>query len=636
MFHFKCRLYSLVLIILLIITQAEIVKAQIEKPGLPMSGSLSLQVDPVKFINILPPDSDLLKAQDNQSSSIGDPYRIGVSVPVDNDFFEEGEWFDLADGSKLWVLVLKCMGARAVGIDFDRFILPPDAEMYLSSMDYSMIAGAFTSSNQNDDHAFSIRPVAGDQVRLEIHLRESQPSDVQMHISALNYIYRGFFRNGASVTDYGSAGTCQVNLACDEGTGWADQSNGVVKILIRIGSNSFWCSGSVINNMNYDFAPLVITANHCTIYKGYMATAKDLLKWVFYFNYQTPGCENPLYEPIARTMTGAVRLASSQQPDEIGSDFYLLRINQQIPESYHAFYNGWSRDENPAESGICIHHPMGDVKKISSYKTRLESGKVQSIPNTHWIADWIPTKNGHGVMEPGSSGSPLFNENGLIVGTCTGGYSSCDNTDGTDYFGKISFSWASNGNADTIQLSAWLDPAGAGRTTLEGGYNNLDVITDFSADKTVIPVGGNVNFSDLSVREPVSWYWIFEGAEPQTSDLKNPGNIRYNSCGKFNVTCIATNSKSSDTLIRKAYIEVKSILYPNPTSGRVTIFTNGSFDTSVLVNVFDGHGKFVTRYEWPDGAGPSVSMDLPDAGNLFFLQFIQGDLVQVHKVIVLR
>ena len=41
--------------------------------------------------------------------------------------------------------------------------------------------------------------------------------------------------------------------------------------------------------------------------------------------------------------------------------------------------------------------------------------------NTAFTVGWVSNANGWGVTEGGSSGSPLFNSNGLQIGTLTGG-----------------------------------------------------------------------------------------------------------------------------------------------------------------------------------------------------------------------
>jgi lysyl endopeptidase len=72
----------------------------------------------------------------------------------------------------------------------------------------------------------------------------------------------------------------------------------------------------------------------------------------------------------------------------------------------------------------------------------------------------------HGVTEPGSSGSPLFDASGRIIGQLHGGTSECYKSL-PDWYGRISRSWEGGGEPGT-RLRDWLDPANTGATTLDG------------------------------------------------------------------------------------------------------------------------------------------------------------------------
>ncbi|MBK8787944.1 MAG: hypothetical protein IPN43_15975 [Chitinophagaceae bacterium] len=90
--------------------------------------------------------------------------------------------------------------------------------------------------------------------------------------------------------------------------------------------------------------------------------------------------------------------------------------------------------------------------------------------NSHWQANWVATVTNHGITEGGSSGSPLFNSAGRIVGKLSGGPSSCGAVaaDKNDFYGKISYDWVTNGAAASQQLKPWLDPANTGTTSIAG------------------------------------------------------------------------------------------------------------------------------------------------------------------------
>lgn len=79
---------------------------------------------------------------------------------------------------------------------------------------------------------------------------------------------------------------------------------------------------------------------------------------------------------------------------------------------------------------------------------------------------------------------------------------------------------------------------------------------DFEADTTIILVGGEVNFTDLSSYDPTSWSWTFEGGTPETSDQQTPPPIVYNEEGEFTVTLFASNDAGEDTETKEQYIKV--------------------------------------------------------------------------------
>jgi hypothetical protein len=173
----------------------------------------------------------------------------------------------------------------------------------------------------------------------------------------------------------------------------------------------------------------------------------------------------------SESITGAKLKAHGGQSGDNGSDFYLVLLSQSIPDSFNVYMNGWNRKDTASPSGVGIHHPEGDVKKISTYLLPLVSTNYMGGPViSHWQVIWAQTANGHGVTEGGSPGSPIFDNNGMIVGTLTGGFSNCDSAslNSADYYGKFSYSWKSNGSDSASRLDYWLDPGNTGVYYLQG------------------------------------------------------------------------------------------------------------------------------------------------------------------------
>lgn len=580
---------------------------------------------------------NMIKSEDEADANMEKPYRVGVPVSISLNTSNSGIWMDYPGGGKLWRLHLRSPGAVALGVDYSNFYLPVSSDLFIYNPDHSQIAGAYTSFNNTNGHSFATRPLAGDELILEYYQPEGCKEEPSIIVSGLNYIYRGMDvgldKNGYN---FGASGPCEVNIHCSEGDNWLAQSHGVVRMLTRVNGQSIWCTGSLLNNTHLDFSPIVLTANHCSINAGNIASSEDLEKWIFYFNYEATGCDKPLSEPGIQSMTGAEKLASSQNPVTMGSDFYLVKLKQDIPVTYNPYFNGWKVTDVASPSGVGIHHPEGDIKKISTYTQPIVSGKWESTDETHWKVNWSATTHGYGVTEGGSSGSPLFNSEGLLIGSLTGGESACSNAGGTDYYGKISYSWASNGTADSMQLRPWLDPLNLGRTLLRG----MSRTVQFEANVEQVPIGGAVDFRDLTASSVYDWKWQFEGGEPSESSDKNPSGIVYNSFGRYKVSLRVSYLLDTDSLVdsltRTDYIQVSALVYPNPTKGALSVFTNVKNSETVKIEVFTPLGVLVKSQSWSGDEGPLVSIDLPTAGNLFIVRIDRAGAVQTEKVIVLR
>jgi PKD repeat protein len=80
-------------------------------------------------------------------------------------------------------------------------------------------------------------------------------------------------------------------------------------------------------------------------------------------------------------------------------------------------------------------------------------------------------------------------------------------------------------------------------------------IADFVASATDINLNNSVDFTDLTLENPTSWSWTFEGGTPGTSTAQNP-SVTYTTVGSFDVTLVATNAQGSDTMTKVGYITV--------------------------------------------------------------------------------
>lgn len=561
------RLWLLLLPALLFLNS---VKAQPSKGGTPKSFYVTKTqaIQSISAEEVTVPDVVSLGLLDEADEKTGALRKIGRGVTVNYTPQSSGTWDNLADGSKIWRLKLHLPNALAVGVYYDQFYLPFGSELYLYNETKSQILGKYDSDNNPVSGPFSTELVEGQTVTIEYY----QPSWVTISpilvINELAYIYRDYVPrfDRVETRDFGDSESCEVNVNCSEGTAWANIKRSAVRILVKVGASYGWCSGALVNNTAVNCIPYILTADHCAGNGG--SSAADLNQWIFYFNYQAPGCANPGSEGTlaSQSITGCMLRARGGQSGTIGStsDFYLVQMNTNVPVAWNPYYAGWNRANVGSPSGVSIHHPAGDIKKISTYTTTLVSDLWPggSIAGTHWRVVWAATANGHGVTEGGSSGSPIFDNNGRIVGQLSGGSSFCTSPTAPDLYGKFYYDWNLNTfPATNNQLRPWLDPGNIAGMTLNGTNSPCGPsapVADFIANNTTPCIGSTVTFTDLSSNTPTSWAWAFSPTSITyvggTSATSQHPQVQFGAVGPYTVTLTATNGLGSDPEVKTAYI----------------------------------------------------------------------------------
>ncbi len=338
-----------------------------------------------------------------------------------------------------------------------RLVLPIGGKLFIYSEDQKHTIGAFTSNNNKgnrDKHeGFATGLIFSDIVTLEYYL----PATVQDNSAiSVAYVVQGYrYINLPDQKDtkyFGGSGDCEVNINCPEGSNWQKEKNAVALILVN---GNRYCTGSLVNTTANDARPVFLTADHClggwaNDIKYDAITAPLLNHWSFYWNYESPNCTNSSEPPIKSTV-GATILANNST-----SDFALLSLSEDPKDDsgISTYYLGWDRTEDSSAGGVGIHHPSGDVKKISTYTMSPQSTNYLDYTTistaTHWRVAWVATTTNHGVTEGGSSGSSLINNNRRVIGQLHGGYSSCSNLTESDWYGKLSTSWTGNDNSDNV------------------------------------------------------------------------------------------------------------------------------------------------------------------------------------------
>jgi len=440
--------------------------AQISYGGEPYSFSNKLEMP--QAISPNPSELMLNKGDNNKNCNALEFGRfLNLNISLNNDLWQK---ISTAKGKTIYRLRVQSKGALAVGAYFSDFFIPKGAELFIFSPDHQQLIGSFNSLNNPASGLFATEYILGDQLLIEYIEPANVKGQGHFIVKEILHAYRAI-GSVINKSGFGSSDVCEVNVNCPEGSGKNKQRDAVLRLNIKIGSSAYWCTGSLINNTSEDRTPYVITADHC----GKNSSSVDQNQWVFYFNYQSDDCDDPNIEPEHQTMTGCSLIAASSNTGSLGSDFYLVMLNQTVPEDYRPYFLGWNRDGLGSDVGYTIHHPQGDIKKISTYTNPLSDATYNGgIYNGFWEVAWSETETNHGVTEPGSSGSPIFDEQGYLIGTLTGGAASCSALTANDYYGKFIMHWDQNGSEDNQKLAPWLDPLNTGVDKMSGIYLGVD------------------------------------------------------------------------------------------------------------------------------------------------------------------
>lgn len=413
-----------------------------------------------------------------------DNYRFALPVECKIDPYTFGSWETLPNGDKLWKISIESSGSKGWILWFDDYKLPKGSKLFIYNESGRFVKGAYSDYNNKTNKKLTVGPVGGSKIIVEYF----EPKDVKekgsFKISKAFYIYKASENIPGTMSSllgdpaYLGSLPCMVNINCPEGDPYQKQKNSVVRMLLSGDAGYFYCTGSLMNNTKKDSTPYILSGFHCE--HAYTTPSYD--NFIFYFNWEVPGCVTPVQEPVYSSIDGCVRMAGREE-----SDFMLYKLQDKIPKTVSVYFNGWNKNDTKLPGNpVMIHHPQGDVKKISI----AQSAAVIWNSPINWNNGVITPAKNHwritlkkGASQGGSSGAPLYDEAGRVVGQLNGGSSNCNFS--SLFYGRFSKSWA-DGSTPETRLKEWLDPLNIGADTLSG----LEVIAP-----TFVNIGGKVTNS---------------------------------------------------------------------------------------------------------------------------------------------
>jgi len=369
--------------------------------------------------------------------------RFALPVNVNIDFFKTANRWE-ENGLIKYSLSLNAEDALNISIQFNEFLLSKNS--ILSIFNSNEFTDSITYKENNINNVWATRIYQGNSLYLTFQVPENEEGVASLKISQVGFGYKKIGGEFFGVS--GASASCNINVTCPEGIGWENERNSVALIV----SNSIeLCTGTLVMNTCGNNRPYLLTANHCL--------NSNVQNWVFQFQTWSNTCS-----PNGTFREDLQFNGCQLRANNAASDFALVELNQIPSVNSGITYAGWTRDPNPALRTTAIHHPMGDLMKISHDFQSPISVSYQGGANNHWRAIFD-----QGIVQHGSSGSALFDQNHRIIGQLHGNQNNiCPS--GNNYscwcvtqipsigeYGRFDVSWTGNGT-DATRLSNWLDP----------------------------------------------------------------------------------------------------------------------------------------------------------------------------------
>ena len=398
--------------------------------------------------------------------------QVGVSKPL-------GIGVDLARANGLgqgvlertsegltWTIELTSPGAAALRVAFENLDLPQAASLYVYNAE-GEAHGPYGGRGIAGSGNLHSNTVGGDTVRVQLQYR-GNPSvgdlaRLRFDIASLGHIsprFEAAARMNPKAAAANAKAFCSYNASCvvsgECSQNWsalAATREGVAHMLFPSGGGYYICSGGLLNNTNNDGRLLFLTANHC------ISQESEANGLETFWDYRATGCTSGFspcdYSYATMRTTYPTALGATIRATGTAGDYSLMELLQK-PSGTLTFLP-WT-NVAVATTTATLHrlsHPSGAPQAYSRQNVTPSSFTCRTLSR----GPYIYSQDVVGATEGGSSGSPVLDGTGQVVGQLYGACGSnlndeCDSVNNRTVDGALAYYYPN--------VSAYLAPSGGG------------------------------------------------------------------------------------------------------------------------------------------------------------------------------
>lgn len=384
-----------------------------------------------------------VKALRAEDALVGGPLRAGILQPVGLKSWVDGAWVQLDDGGWLWLARLRATGASAVRVGIEQWRPPPGAELQIfNPLNVTECYGPYTDTYPVMEGPLWTHRIYGEFVYLEYYLPPGSDPDApasRLVIDSVANQYR------SPRVDPVEELPCHMDPTCVEAANFNGRGVGALDFVE--GGVNFFCTGALLNRTADDLTPLLMTATHCRI--NTTNAGSVLVTWFF----ATTVCNDAGSVPDPSTLPQT--LGSQVLVRSVPTDWTLVGLRGGWPAPATVLL-GWNANfwdaGFPLPVAYNISHPDGAYRRWASGLLTGHGGSRPDPDGGVHCMDGSSLSVGlaSGLVEPGSSGSPVFDSNWRVRGTLSCAYAADCSTNQAAFFGRMDDAWTS--------LDGFLDP----------------------------------------------------------------------------------------------------------------------------------------------------------------------------------